>query len=246
MTLVSLFQLALGLVLLVDPAVSQVATVKSRVLNLRASPSTDAEILGRFSRGERVSVLEERGDWLFVTASGVVSGWFHRDLVTIEEGRAAGLAAARVGRPAAQSAAAVGARGARALVRPAGGGGSSAEAGGSERSTIDGVVAWTVMTEGMLSLREACDGTSRFEGSAQSRLVSAALQLQCAGLDLEEAKQELRADPSNQTWARILEARANRWGSVRSDLDRALEAYGRQQGDMVAGVRLLRSMGLLN
>jgi hypothetical protein len=62
------------------PAPKKSYTVRVPTLNIRATPGTDSEIVGRATRGDVLEAGFVRGDWLSVTA-GDVSGWVYRTLV---------------------------------------------------------------------------------------------------------------------------------------------------------------------
>ncbi len=52
-------------------------TVTARTLNVRAEPGTDAAIVGRARRGDRLEVVGDRGDWLEVRVGATLAGWVH-------------------------------------------------------------------------------------------------------------------------------------------------------------------------
>lgn len=49
--------------------------------NIRSAPSTDAPVVGKAAAGDRLHVVDERGEWrqIFVAETGLV-GWMHADL----------------------------------------------------------------------------------------------------------------------------------------------------------------------
>ncbi len=59
-----------------------VGVVTASVLNLRAEPSTDGEVVGKLERGSRVTVLEPAGAWYRV-AAGDLEGFVHGDWLTV-------------------------------------------------------------------------------------------------------------------------------------------------------------------
>lgn len=76
-------------VLLPDPVRAtpgQIHVIDREAVNLRAEPSTEAEIIGRLRRGDRVMEFERRDLWLRVRPMGRVGreGWVHGGLVTPE------------------------------------------------------------------------------------------------------------------------------------------------------------------
>jgi TonB family protein len=52
-------------------------TVTARTLNVRSASGTDAAIVGRARRGDRLEVVGERGEWLEVRAGATLAGWVH-------------------------------------------------------------------------------------------------------------------------------------------------------------------------
>ena len=59
-------------------------TVTARSLNVRAAPGTDAAVVGKARRGDRLEVVGERGEWLEVRAAATSAGWVHRRYVRRE------------------------------------------------------------------------------------------------------------------------------------------------------------------
>ncbi len=57
-------------------------TVQVREAQLRAAPSFLGKLTGTCAYGDRVTVLEERGDWKKVKASAGPSGWLHGSALT--------------------------------------------------------------------------------------------------------------------------------------------------------------------
>jgi SH3-like domain-containing protein len=55
-------------------------TVRAEVVNIRAEPSTSANVVGKAAMGDVLDAVAVRGEWLKVTA-GSVSGWVYRRLV---------------------------------------------------------------------------------------------------------------------------------------------------------------------
>jgi hypothetical protein len=65
-----------------EPAPGPVAekvevTVTARSLNVRSAPGTDAAVVGKARRGDRLEVIGERGEWLEVRAAASLAGWVH-------------------------------------------------------------------------------------------------------------------------------------------------------------------------
>jgi hypothetical protein len=52
-------------------------TVTARTLNVRAEPGTDAAVVGRAKRGDRLEVVGERGEWLEIRTGAPLAGWVH-------------------------------------------------------------------------------------------------------------------------------------------------------------------------
>jgi TonB family protein len=52
-------------------------SVTARSLNVRSAPGTDAAIVGRARRGDRLEVVGERGEWLEVRGAASLAGWVH-------------------------------------------------------------------------------------------------------------------------------------------------------------------------
>lgn len=57
-------------------------SVQIRNGQLREAPSFLGRLIGTVAYGDRLTVQEERGDWLRVTASGGVTGWIHQSALT--------------------------------------------------------------------------------------------------------------------------------------------------------------------
>jgi hypothetical protein len=53
-------------------------TVIARTLNVRSAPGTDATIVSRVRRGDRLEVVGERGEWLEIRTGAPLAGWVHR------------------------------------------------------------------------------------------------------------------------------------------------------------------------
>jgi uncharacterized protein YgiM (DUF1202 family) len=62
--------------------------VNVSTLNIRADPSTSAEIVGHARRGERLTVVGDSGSWLRVKLNDGTTGWVAAQLV-VREGAAA-------------------------------------------------------------------------------------------------------------------------------------------------------------
>ena len=52
-------------------------TVTARTLNVRSAPGTDAAIVGRVRRGDRLEVVSEQGEWLEIRTGAALAGWVH-------------------------------------------------------------------------------------------------------------------------------------------------------------------------
>ncbi len=74
----------LGVMLTDQVALAQkTMSVQIREGQLRAAPSHLGKIVARASYGDRVTVLEEKGDWKKVTlAGGKYQGWMHKTALT--------------------------------------------------------------------------------------------------------------------------------------------------------------------
>jgi uncharacterized protein YgiM (DUF1202 family) len=57
--------------------------VTSDALNLRARPSSDAEVLGRLLRGEAVEVAGREGGWVQVATADGATGWAYSDYLAV-------------------------------------------------------------------------------------------------------------------------------------------------------------------
>ncbi|EIJ78995.1 N-acetylmuramoyl-L-alanine amidase, family 3 [Bacillus methanolicus PB1] len=68
------------------PAASKNNTGKITVnsLNVRSSPSLHGSIIGKFQKGEEVTVLSQRGDWTEISFSGK-SAWVSNEYVLVEK-----------------------------------------------------------------------------------------------------------------------------------------------------------------
>jgi len=67
------------------PVVERIeVTVTARSLNVRSAPGTDAAVVGKARRGDRLEVVGERGEWLEVRAAATSAGWVHRRYVRRE------------------------------------------------------------------------------------------------------------------------------------------------------------------
>jgi SH3-like domain-containing protein len=55
--------------------------VKSRVANVRSTPSTRSRVLGKADHGEVLRTLEHRNDWVKVQREGGLQGWIARRLL---------------------------------------------------------------------------------------------------------------------------------------------------------------------
>ena len=64
---------------MIPPPAPQAAPVVLRVipssLNMRADATTRAKVVKRLRRGDRVTLVEERGDWLAARAADGTQGW---------------------------------------------------------------------------------------------------------------------------------------------------------------------------
>jgi len=73
---------AIGLAALAPVWAQELVSARNPTINLRAAPSTDAEVLWRLSRGYPLQVLERRGDWLRVQDFEGDQGWVARSVVS--------------------------------------------------------------------------------------------------------------------------------------------------------------------
>lgn len=55
--------------------------VKSRVANIRSTPSTRSRVLGKAERGEVLRTLDRRADWVKVQQEGGLRGWVSKPLL---------------------------------------------------------------------------------------------------------------------------------------------------------------------
>lgn len=61
-------------------------SIQVREAQLRATPSHLGKIVGRASYGDRVAVLEERGDWKKISPEGgKYQGWIHKSALTSQK-----------------------------------------------------------------------------------------------------------------------------------------------------------------
>jgi N-acetylmuramoyl-L-alanine amidase len=58
------------------------ATVTADVLNVRSGPSTANSIVGKFYKGERITVTGQTGDW--VSVSGIITGFVHSNYIAYD------------------------------------------------------------------------------------------------------------------------------------------------------------------
>jgi SH3-like domain-containing protein len=65
-------------VLLLAPDVGEVRPEK---LNIRSKPTTDATVLGKVAAGKKLSILENKGDWLVIRPVDELTGWVKEGLV---------------------------------------------------------------------------------------------------------------------------------------------------------------------
>jgi SH3-like domain-containing protein len=72
---------ALGLAALAPAWAQDLVSARNPTINMRAAPSTDAEVLWRLARGYPLQVLERRGDWLRVQDFEGDQGWVARSVV---------------------------------------------------------------------------------------------------------------------------------------------------------------------
>ena len=57
--------------------------VTSSALNLRAAPSSDAEVLGRLLEGDAVEVASRDGGWVEVATADGATGWAYSDYLAV-------------------------------------------------------------------------------------------------------------------------------------------------------------------
>jgi hypothetical protein len=69
-----------------DTTAGAVYLVAAKTANLRKSPATSSATLGRLKKGDRITFLEEKNDWLRVKAANEQIGWVRRDLVRKDDG----------------------------------------------------------------------------------------------------------------------------------------------------------------
>jgi Bacterial SH3 domain len=60
--------------------------VAAKTANLRKAPAASSAALGRLKKGDRITFLEEKDDWLRVKLANEQIGWVRRDLVTKDDG----------------------------------------------------------------------------------------------------------------------------------------------------------------
>lgn len=58
-----------------------VGYVKVDIANFRSAPTTASKIIGKLKRGDRVALVEKKGDWYRVVATGLRAGWVHGMLI---------------------------------------------------------------------------------------------------------------------------------------------------------------------
>jgi hypothetical protein len=72
-----------ALVFCLEAAAEKTMSVQVRESQLRATPSHLGKVIGKASYGDRVSVLEEKGDWKKVSLPGQkAQGWMHVTALT--------------------------------------------------------------------------------------------------------------------------------------------------------------------
>ena len=64
-------------------SLAAVGYVKVDVGNLRSTPSTASEIVGKLKMGDQVELVEKKGEWYRVVASGLRVGWVHEMLIRV-------------------------------------------------------------------------------------------------------------------------------------------------------------------
>lgn len=62
---------------------SGVGYVRVGIGNLRSTPTTASEIIGKLKKGDRVELVEKKGEWYRVVASGLRVGWVHEMLIRV-------------------------------------------------------------------------------------------------------------------------------------------------------------------
>lgn len=65
------------------PAPKRTGVVTGDNVNIRKEPAKDAQVLQALKRGNKVVIVEERGDWVRVEAGGQ-TGWVSKKLITIQ------------------------------------------------------------------------------------------------------------------------------------------------------------------
>ncbi len=69
--------------LTVKQTASKSGTILADDVNLRSSPSTDAEVLTKLDKGAKVSVSSSSGDWYKISTSSGKVGWIFRDFISV-------------------------------------------------------------------------------------------------------------------------------------------------------------------
>lgn len=72
--------LVLAFAMIMPAWAQELVSVRNPTVNLRAAPSTDAQILFRLSQGYPLQVLERRGNWLRVQDFEGDQGWIARSV----------------------------------------------------------------------------------------------------------------------------------------------------------------------
>lgn len=70
--------IVLSLAVMMPAWAQELVSVRNPIVNLRAAPSTDAQILFRLAQGYPLQVLERRGNWLHVQDFEGDQGWIAR------------------------------------------------------------------------------------------------------------------------------------------------------------------------
>lgn len=62
---------------------TKVALVNGDLLNVRSGPSTTSDVVGKVKKGEKLTILEQKGDWYKIQGSNL-TGWVASWLVTVQ------------------------------------------------------------------------------------------------------------------------------------------------------------------
>lgn len=65
----------------------QTGTVSVSVLNLRSNPGTSSKVIGSMTRGDKLSIIDNSGDWLKVQTSDGETGWAYSPYITVSSSK---------------------------------------------------------------------------------------------------------------------------------------------------------------